>query len=271
MDENSSLMTEREFDGHVRRLRRELLGFAMRQTRNAARAEDVVQESLLRAWRFRDTFSPQKDVEASVKSWLFKIVANTFVNDHNSRKLQARVLTDYQADPSAATHNAPYRPDVDGLSDEVTGAIEGLSPDFRDRVLLHTYKELSHNEIADRLGIRPGSVMSGLSRAFGTLRLTLADYASREYGIGSEREVLPVGPYVHPKTYGTTVEQQVASYVTTVTPPRPPSIRYALYQAALRVSMSPATGLVTSQMKQSYPDAVDNVMSNHQGRAQLAL
>src|SRR5512147_1582525 len=114
-----------------------LYGAAYRLTRNARDAEDLVQDSLLRAYRFWDSF--QQD--SNCKAWLLRIVTNTFINEYQRRKRSREVLDAASAEQDAtdgvlvqATANDKQAPDqaliAASVSDDVQKALEQLPDDF---------------------------------------------------------------------------------------------------------------------------------------------
>ncbi len=168
---------EREALPHLNDLHRT----AVRSLADPAKADDVVQEAFLRAWKSFHQFRPGTNCRA----WLFRILFNC-VHDYRSRSsklipvggdevtLEEKLV---QADP------VPER-----LTDEdVLSALKRIPPDFRAVVLLADVEELSYKEIAKVLHIRIGTVMSRLSRGRRLLRAKLAGLA-RSYGIRKAAE-----------------------------------------------------------------------------------
>ena len=142
--------------------------------RNEHDAEDVVQESSLRAFRYFRTFTG-----GNGRAWFLRIVRNTCSSWHRPR-LQART------DPFDEQQHGSIRsvPDPEALllqSDDVTTvqrALSGLSDRFRDLLVLRELRGLSYREVADARGVPVGTVMSGLSRARHALRGALSDERS---------------------------------------------------------------------------------------------
>jgi RNA polymerase sigma-70 factor (ECF subfamily) len=130
------------------------LGYA----RNYADAEDLTQESYLRAYRSLEGLANP----ASARDWLLAIVRNACI-DHRRRDRLGRLL------PFLAEKAAPGRPGPDGAIDERVQALKKAVRDLPEKLravfVLYTYGELSYREIAGSLGIKEGTVMSRLSRA----------------------------------------------------------------------------------------------------------
>ncbi|MDO8562386.1 MAG: sigma-70 family RNA polymerase sigma factor, partial [Candidatus Limnocylindria bacterium] len=161
--------------------------------RSAPDAEDLVQETYIRAFRFRDQFQPG----TNLKAWLFRILTNTFINEYRKRagKPDLTALDDVEentlyrkmagrAAPSSSPE--PEREVLDKVvSSEVTAALEELPEKFRSTVLLDV-EGFSYKEIAELLGIPIGTVMSRLHRGRKFLQVRLYDLA-RERGIAAVR------------------------------------------------------------------------------------
>jgi RNA polymerase sigma-70 factor (ECF subfamily) len=156
---------------------------ALRLTRNPADAEDLVQETYLRAFRFRDRFA----AGSNLRAWLFKILTNASISRfrHTSREsgdssldemeesdLYARVAGDGGRGESAEDELLNSVLDVD-----VRQAIEDLPEPFRLAVVLSDVEGFSYKEIADMLDVPLGTVMSRLFRGRRILRKRLTDAA----------------------------------------------------------------------------------------------
>ncbi|RMH43212.1 MAG: sigma-70 family RNA polymerase sigma factor [Deltaproteobacteria bacterium] len=161
-----------------------LYGVAYRLTRNRGDAEDLVQEALLRAYRFWHTF----EQGSNCKAWLLKILTNTFFNTHHKRKREREVLDQATAEQSATdgvlhheralAHRDPEGALIDRMiSDDVARALESLPPEFRVAVVLCDIEGLSYKEIAEVMECPIGTVMSRLYRGRRLLQKALYDYA----------------------------------------------------------------------------------------------
>jgi RNA polymerase sigma-70 factor (ECF subfamily) len=182
-----------EFEGEALRHLDALYRTALRMTRSEADAEDLVQETYIRAFRFRDQFT----LGTNMKAWLFRILTNTFINTYRRKAAQPEV-TDLEGvdefslyrrmadDRAASSSPDPEAELLNGVVDtEVTDALEALPEKFRTTVLLDV-EGFSYKEIAEMLGIPIGTVMSRLHRGRKFLQKRLYDLA-RERGIAAVR------------------------------------------------------------------------------------
>jgi len=156
-----------------------LYASALRLTRNERNAEDLVQDTVMRAWRFFDKF----EKGTNFRAWLFKILTNTFINSYrrSSREKSLQDESERQSVEaqffSADTTEQAANPE-DYLLDrvmreDVLKAIDGLPIDFRMVVILADLQEFSYKEIAEVLDIPVGTVMSRLFRGRKALQKTL--------------------------------------------------------------------------------------------------
>ena len=138
-----------------------LYGYAMVLSRNSAEAEDLVQETCLRALRGMDGLRSGD----SAKSWLFTILRNIWFNQLRHRRTVPDVV---ELDADGSEPNEPADPAPDPHADyvsklereQVRSAIQRLPVDFREIIILREYEELSYQEIAVILDCPPGTVMS---------------------------------------------------------------------------------------------------------------
>jgi RNA polymerase sigma-70 factor (ECF subfamily) len=162
----------------------QLYSAALRMTRNRSDAEDLVQETFLRAYRSFHTFAEGTNLRA----WLFRILTNTYINTYRAkqRRVKENELADIDdlylyrriADVDQAARSAEDTLFELFTDDEVKAALEELPEVFRLPVLLADVEEFSYKEIADMLDVPIGTVMSRLHRGRKQMQKLLADYAT---------------------------------------------------------------------------------------------
>jgi RNA polymerase sigma-70 factor (ECF subfamily) len=145
----------------------------MRLCRNRSEADDLVQETVLRAWRFFDQFEPGSNLRA----WLQRILLNTFVNRYRRARRERELMGQAHAlgEVMAAGGGDAHEPEVmrAALSDGLEHGLSNLSPDLKAVLWAVAVDDLSYRETADRLRCPIGTVMSRLHRARGALRSAL--------------------------------------------------------------------------------------------------
>ena len=158
-----------------------IYGAALRMTKNKTEAEDLVQDTYLRAYRFFDRF----EHGTSMKAWLFKILRNIAINKFRK---QATVPGHIDLDGIRSSGQEPVSlndPEEEclhrSLYDEFVCAVDAMPEAFRDVILLWGVQGFSYKEIADIVGCPLGTVMSRLCRARKLLRISLCEYV-RELG-----------------------------------------------------------------------------------------
>ncbi|MDA8381001.1 MAG: sigma-70 family RNA polymerase sigma factor [Actinomycetota bacterium] len=164
-----------------------LYSAALRMTRNPADAEDLVQETFLRAFRAYGSF----EEGTNLKAWLYRILTNAFINKYRSaqRRPTQTDVEDIDAlflyrhlhrlPPSAAGKSAEDEV-LDSMTDsEVKEALESLPESFRLAVLLADVEGFSYKEIAEITGVPIGTVMSRIHRGRKALQKALLDFAVR--------------------------------------------------------------------------------------------
>lgn len=160
-----------------------LYSTALRMTRNASDAEDLVQDTLLKAMRSRTQF----ESGTNLKAWVFKILTNTFINRYRRGVFERDLLNGPDAKPlsdawmSAASmqqmcdpETHAFRPIIEG---EVGKALNALPDDFRLAVVLSDVEDFSYREISDIMGCPIGTVMSRLHRGRKMLQDVLLEHA----------------------------------------------------------------------------------------------
>jgi RNA polymerase sigma-70 factor (ECF subfamily) len=168
-----------------------LFRVAVRLTRNDHEAEDLVQETYLKACKAFGRFEMR---EFGIRPWLLRILHNTFLN-RVTREKRAPRATDQQTleqvhgdETSDTAFFGPPALDYEHLDAEVKTAMDRLAPEFRMVLSLWATLEFSYQEIADILNVPIGTVMSRLHRARQQLLRDLDDYAREHRLTGGARK-----------------------------------------------------------------------------------
>ncbi len=176
-----SSLSREQFEQMTAELSDRLLATAMRLTRNRADAEDLVQDTMFRAWRSLATFQPG----SLFRAWLFRILRNAFLNKVRHEQMAPDAVDPDTLNPSARAETIP---DIESLTqvralsdrhfdDKVKAAVDSLPEVYRVPFLLFTLADMSYEEIAQTLDVPIGTVMSRLHRARAHLRERLETYA----------------------------------------------------------------------------------------------
>lgn len=177
----------------VQRFEQEALGFldqmygaAMKFTRDPQEAQDLLQDTFMKAFAAFERFEPG----TNLKAWLYRIMTNTYINGYRKRQREpfmgaVEELEDWQlGNAESTTSMAARSAEAEALdrvpSTAVTTALNELSDDRRMVVYLADVEGFSYQDIADMMGTPIGTVMSRLSRGRKQLRELLADFASAE-------------------------------------------------------------------------------------------
>ena len=144
-----------------------LYATALRLTRNRADAQDLVQDTLVKAFRFADRF----EAGTNLKAWLYTILHNTWRNRRRDAARDTVEVDSERVDEAAATADGPSSADTperillrDTLDADLQAALDALPDAFREAVWLRDVEEFSYAEIATMLNIPIGTVMSRISR-----------------------------------------------------------------------------------------------------------
>jgi RNA polymerase sigma-70 factor (ECF subfamily) len=151
----------------------EMYGFAVRSLNDPALAEEAVQETFVRAWRFNDRFDPDR---GSVRAWLFAILRHVVIDLARSRRLWPEPTAD---DVIVVEADARQRPE-DRLEQallawQIEEALRRIGDDHRRVVLETYYRRRPYAEVAADLGIPEGTVKSRVYYALRALRLALEE------------------------------------------------------------------------------------------------
>ena len=171
----------------------QLFATAVRMTRNRADAEDLVQETYLKAWRAYDSF----EEGTNLRAWLFRIMTNSYINRYNAaqRRPTETDLDDVEEfflyrrlgaiDQSRMNASAEDQMMELFTDEEVRNAIEELPETFRLPLILSDVDGFAYKEIAEMLDIPIGTVMSRLHRGRKWMQKRLYEYA-KERGLVDE-------------------------------------------------------------------------------------
>ena len=167
--ESQERSAEERFEAEALPLLTGMYSSALRLTRNPTDAEDLIQETVLRAYRGFHQFQEG----TNLKAWLYRILMNTFINSYRKRQREPQTVSDEEiadwylysklaesgAEPSAEATVLESLPD-----EEVQEALQSLPEQFRVAVLLADVEGFSYKEIAEITGVPIGTVMSRLHR-----------------------------------------------------------------------------------------------------------
>ena len=156
--------------------------FSYRLTGDKTQAEDLAQETFMKAWRFIERYT----AETNAKAWLFRILKNSFINDYRKKSKEPAkvdyqdVETTYNSEEAEAEHTVDLRAESvsDLIGDEVATALNSLPVDFRTVIILCDIEGFTYEEMAKILDIPIGTVRSRLHRARNLLKEKLRDYAA---------------------------------------------------------------------------------------------
>lgn len=151
--------------------------------KNEAEAEDLVQETYLRAFRFFDKFEPG----TNCKAWLLSILRNLFINRYQQKKREPEMVDwekiDQAYESMVARHEGAEKDNPESLffsrvmDHEVEQALRGLPEEFRSAIILVDIQELSYEEAAKVMECPVGTIRSRVSRGRRMLQMALRDYA----------------------------------------------------------------------------------------------
>lgn len=155
---------------------------ALRMTRNREDAEDLVQETIVKAFAAFDRF----EMGTNFRAWIFKILTNAFINNYYRTRNRNKLPSLDEMEEETA-----FQPAFEGISPEeallntltredITNAIEGLPMEFRAVVVLILVEGFAYKEVSDILDIPIGTVMSRLHRGRKILQKTLCEYSQQK-------------------------------------------------------------------------------------------
>lgn len=175
---------QKQFESLMQQTQRQAYSLAYRLTGNAAEAEDLVQDTYIRAFRFFHRY----DRGLSFNSWLYRIMANTHI-DMMRRKGRFKT-TSLDQNGASGTSTWDFADDqptaeralLDGTMDEnVQKALNSMTPEFRTAVLLADVEGMAYEEIADAMSTSVGTVRSRIHRGRKQIRNHLLRHAGNSY------------------------------------------------------------------------------------------
>jgi RNA polymerase sigma-70 factor (ECF subfamily) len=186
---NDDILKQREFNAEMIPHMDALYNFAIRLANDPNDAEDLVQDTIVKAYRFFASY----ERGTNAKAWLFRILKNSYINNYRKQSKQPfqvdydEISTYYESVRSERSDTTDmeqimYR---ELLDDEVTRALNKLPEDFRTVVLLCDIEGFTYEEIANMLDVPIGTIRSRLHRGRNLLRTSLSQYASRK-GFGED-------------------------------------------------------------------------------------
>lgn len=160
-----------------------IYNFALRLTTDPNDAEDLVQDTIVKAFRFFNSY--EKGTNA--KAWLFRILKNSYINNYRKKSKQPHqvdydeISTFYETVRSEQSNTTDMEDIMYGqlLDDDVTRALERIPEDFRTVVLLCDVEGFTYEEIANMLDVPIGTIRSRLHRGRNLLRAQLVEYADK--------------------------------------------------------------------------------------------
>jgi RNA polymerase sigma-70 factor, ECF subfamily len=175
-----------------------LFNYAIYLTGEREAAQDLLQETFLKAYRFFDKF--ERGINA--RAWLYRIMRNTYINEFRRlKRIPVQVEFDDQISPnhidrtaSGVTDDLREQLDLELFDDEIAGAIGALPEKFKSVVILRDIEDLPYEEIAEVLEIPVGTVRSRLHRARAILFGRLRNYASSR-GYRVPERFVPAGEF----------------------------------------------------------------------------
>lgn len=160
-----------------------MYNFALRLTSDPSDAEDLVQDTIVKAFRFFSSY--EKGTNA--KAWLFRILKNSYINNYRKKSKQPNqvdydeVSTFYETIRAERTDTSDLEDKMfrDLIDDDISRALDELPEDFRTVVLLCDVEGFTYEEIANMLDVPIGTIRSRLHRGRNLLKAQLKEYAEK--------------------------------------------------------------------------------------------
>lgn len=192
IEQESSRIDHAEFEKEIVPHTQALFNYAMRITGDSDDADDLVQETLLKAFRFFDKF----EKGTNSKAWLFRILKNSYINEYRRQVKEPNkvdyedVQNFYENIKAAEIKTQHYQEDAFNnlLDDNISNAITKLPEDFRTVIILSDIEGYTYEEIADFVDCPVGTVRSRLHRARKMLYAQLYDYAQDRGYVNEKKE-----------------------------------------------------------------------------------
>lgn len=183
MARNEQTQKQREFQSEALPHMGFLYNYALRMTYNSADAEDLVQETFLKAFRFWDSY----EKGTNIRAWLFRIMKNAYINRYRKEKKEPETVeydeieNFYNSVRETAVESSDLQETLYNnlFEDDVAQAIAELPEDFRTVVILCDIENLTYEEVAEFVDCPIGTVRSRLHRGRKLLRAKLLDYARK--------------------------------------------------------------------------------------------
>jgi RNA polymerase sigma-70 factor, ECF subfamily len=180
---SEDIKKQQDFQGEMLPHLDAIYNFALRLTTDPNDAEDLVQDTIVKAFRFFNSY--EKGTNA--KAWLFRILKNSYINNYRKKSKQPHqvdydeISTFYESVRSEQSNTTDMEDIMYGqlLDDDVTRALELLPEDFRTVVLLCDVEGFTYEEIANMLDVPIGTIRSRLHRGRNLLRAELLAYADK--------------------------------------------------------------------------------------------
>lgn len=168
-------MATSEFSTDVVRMHSSLKPFALKLTRNLDDAEDLIQETMFRAFSNEDKFQRG----TMLKAWLYTIMKNIFINNYRKNMRRNTIIdtSDNMYIIDSVSHTTTNDGEMSFVNNDIKRAILGLSNEFRVPFMMH-FKGYKYHEIAEKLNLPLGTVKSRIFFARRALREELAHYKS---------------------------------------------------------------------------------------------
>ncbi|TVQ66086.1 MAG: sigma-70 family RNA polymerase sigma factor [Balneolaceae bacterium] len=180
---NKEIKKQQDFNGEILPHLDALYNFGLRLTSDPNDAEDLVQDTIVKAYRFFSSY--EKGTNA--KAWLFRILKNSYINNYRrkSKKPQEvdydEVATFYETVRAERTETSDLEDKMfrELIDDDLSRALDSIPEDFRTVVLLCDVEDFTYEEIANMLDVPIGTIRSRLHRGRNLLKAELMEYATK--------------------------------------------------------------------------------------------